>query len=116
MTEAHTKPFGPAIFIVGAVLTAGGAGFVTWSGVNAESSPGTATVRAQCVGALAMPTCPAYQEGLSAQLRTNIALGVTGGVALATAVVGIFFTQWSAPKGRARVAFEPAGGAVGVRF
>jgi hypothetical protein len=65
---------------------------------------------------MATPLCPAYQEGLSAQLRTNIALGVTGGMALATAVVGIFFTQWSAPKGRARVTLEPAGGAVGVRF
>jgi hypothetical protein len=105
---ARTKPLGPAIFIVGAALTAGGIGFVTWSGINAESSPGTAAVLKDCAGL--GPSCPAYQEGLASQLRTNIALGVTGGVALTTALVGIFFTQWSPTKAKdATLALRPAG-------
>jgi len=108
--RTHTKPFGPWVFIVGAALTAGGIGLVTWSGIDAESHPGTAAVKAECVGALANSSCPAYQQGLSAQLRTNIALGVTGGVALTTAVVGIFFTQWSSPKTRSPLALQPLGG------
>jgi len=78
-------------------------------------------VRAECVGAMATPSCPAYEQGQAAQLRTNIALGVTGGVALATTLVGIFFTQWSAPKSRATpvaVKLEggvlPGGGSIGL--
>ena len=42
-----------------------------------------------------------YQEGTSAQLRTNEIIAVTIGVAAATAVVGLFFTQWSPPAATA---------------
>jgi hypothetical protein len=108
---SRPKPLSPVLFIVGAAITAGGAGFTIWSGINAENDPGTAAVKTQCAGL--GPTCPAYEKGQSAQLRTNIALGATGGVALVTAAVGIFFTRWSSAKPRAQAAaIEPFGGPV----
>ncbi len=36
-----------------------------------------------------------YQTGRDAQSRTNVLIGVTSGVAAVTAIVGLFFTQWS---------------------
>jgi hypothetical protein len=105
---SRTKPLGPAVFIALAAITAGGVGFTVWSGIDAENNPGTSAVKTECAGMGV--NCPAYQKGLSAQLRTNVALGATGGVALATALVGIFFTQWSNPKSkRAPLALEPTG-------
>jgi hypothetical protein len=110
----HTKPFGPAVFITLAAITAAGAGFTIWSAINTENDPGTGVVKMECH----TTSCPAYQTGLSNQLRTNVAIGVTGGVALGTAVIGIFFTQWSSPKpkasaGRALESDDAGGGTPG---
>lgn len=93
------RPFGPVVFIVGAGLTAIGTGLTIWSGIDTENHPGTAAVKADCVGQ--GTSCPEYQQGLSSQLRTNILIAATGGLAAVTAVVGIFFTQWSHPGPRA---------------
>jgi hypothetical protein len=90
-----TKPFGPVVFIAGASLTTVAAGFTIGSGIETVHTPGANAVRQSCVG-LGTP-CPLYQEGLRAQLRTNILLATTGALALATAVVGVFFTEWSGP-------------------
>lgn len=94
-----SKPFGPVVFFIGAGLTAVGAGLTIWSGIDTENHPGTAAVKADCVGQ--GTSCPEYQQGLSSQTRTNVLLAATGGVAAVTAVVGIFFTQWSHPGPRA---------------
>jgi hypothetical protein len=95
---AHTKPLGSGVFWAGLGLTIAAGGATAISGFEAQKHPGTAAVRADCTG---MGTsCPEYQQGLSAQLRTNVLLGVTGGLGLVTAVVGIFFTQWGAPEAR----------------
>jgi hypothetical protein len=91
-----SKPFGPAVFITGAALTAVGAGLTVWSGVDALHNPGTAVVRQMCMNMGA--ECPEYKQGLAAQLRTNVFLGVTAGFAVVTGFVGLFFTDWSARK------------------
>lgn len=91
------KPFGPLVFVAGAGLTAVGVGVTIWSGLDAQNNPGPDAVKAACVGQ--GESCPQYQQGLGAQRRTNVLLAVTGGVAAVTAVVGVFFTQWS-HKGR----------------
>jgi len=45
------------------------------------------------------PECDSlYNQGLDKQHRTNILLGVTAGVGVATAVVGAFFTDWGGAK------------------
>jgi hypothetical protein len=87
------KPFGPLVFAAGAGLTAVGVGLTIWSGLDAQKNPGPDAVRADCVGQ--GESCPQYQQGLGAQRRTNVLLAVTGGVAAVTAVLGVFFTQWS---------------------
>jgi opacity protein-like surface antigen len=98
-----SKPFGPAVFLVGAGLTAVGVGVTIWSGIDTQNNPGPNAVKADCAGQ--GTNCPQYQQGLSSQLRTNVLIGATAGVGAVTAVIGIFFTQWShadtgAPTGK----------------
>jgi hypothetical protein len=89
-----SKPFGPAVFITGAALTAIGAGFTVWSGIDTVNNPGADRVKAEC--SAGKSDCPnLYQTGRNAQTRTNVLVGVTSGVAALTAIVGLFFTQWS---------------------
>jgi hypothetical protein len=92
-TPASSKPFGPAVFFIGAGLTAVGAGVTIWSGIDTQNNPGPNAVKADCVGQ--GTSCPQYQQGLSSQLRTNVLIAATGGVGLVTAVIGVFFTQWT---------------------
>ncbi len=86
------KPLSPVVFVVGAALTAVAAGITLWSGIDAINHPGASAVRENCVGL--GTDCPTYQEGRAAQLRTDVLLATTSLFAVATAVVGVFFTQW----------------------
>jgi hypothetical protein len=98
-----SKPFAPAVFITGAALTAVGAGLIVWSGIDTLNSPGRNTVRNACSGGPTAGDCQKeYQLGQNAQLRTNVIIAVTSGVAAATAVIGLFFTEWSPPAATAR--------------
>ena len=88
-----TKPLGPVVFFVALGMTAAvGAGTIV-SGIDAKNNPGVDAVRRACAGK--DESCPAYQDGKSAELRTNVLLGVTLGAAAITGVIGVFFTQWS---------------------
>jgi hypothetical protein len=100
-----TKPFGPAVFITGAALTGVGLGVTVWSGIYALNNPGKDAVKVACVGKGV--DCPTYQTGLAHQTRTNVLIGVTSGLAAVTAVVGIFFTQWSPAHAAVGVHLEP---------
>jgi hypothetical protein len=82
------------------------------SGIDATNNPGVDAVRRACAGK--DETCPAYQDGKSAETRTNVLLGVTLGAAVITGVVGLFFTEWSRPAVTASVAPLPGGGSVGL--
>jgi hypothetical protein len=88
------KPFGPAVFITGAALTAVALGVTVWSGINTENDPGKDAVKADCVGK--GTPCATYQAGLAHETRTDVLIGVTSGLAVASAIVGVFFTEWSA--------------------
>ena len=106
-----TKPFGPLVFFVGAGLTAVGVGVTVGSGLDAQKNPGTAAVKADCGRAKgrALPRVPA---GLDAQRRLRTFCSqLTGGVGVVTAVVGVFFTQWSHPAAPATgLSVEPVVG------
>jgi hypothetical protein len=104
-SPSTTKPFGPAVFITGAALTGVGLGVTVWSGINTLNNPGKNAVKAACVGQTA--ACQTYQTGLDHQTRTNVLIGVTSGLAVVTALVGVFFTQWSPAHATVGLHLEP---------
>jgi hypothetical protein len=117
--STSTKPLSPIFFYAGAGLTVVALGVTVWSGVDAENNPGAAAVKRDCVGQ--GTSCSEYQQGLSAQLRTNVLIGVSAGLGAATAAVGIFFTNWSGkqaekppPPVQAGFSPLPGGGAVAL--
>jgi len=117
-----TKPLGPVVFFVALGVTAAvGAGTIV-SGIDAKNNPGVDAVRRACAGK--DESCPEYQDGKSAETRTNILLGVTIGAAAITGVIGLFFTQWSSSVPRTDTAATrgvrlgaaplPGGGTIGA--
>ena len=84
------------VFWVGAGLTVVAAGITAWSGIDTVNNPGADTVEKECVGL--GESCPAYQEGLDKQTRTNVLLGVTAGLGVITVLVGAFATDWGSGK------------------
>jgi hypothetical protein len=113
---ASSKPLPPYVFYGAAGATLVALGVTIWSGVDAENNPGAAAVKRDCVGQ--GTSCAEYQQGLSAQLRTNVLIGTTAALGAATGVIGVFFTQWSGKKTEAHpapitgsVAPLPGGGA-----
>ncbi len=85
--EAPPRPLSPVIFAVGAGLTAVSAGLLLWSGLD------TLEARDAYVQS---PSEAGYNDGVSREVRTNVLLGTTLGLGVATAVVGVFFTRWRA--------------------
>lgn len=109
------KPLPPIVFIAGVGLTLVAGVATTASYVSAKNDPGEDAVRRDCVGL--GESCPTYQRGLDGQLRTNILLGSTAVLGVATAIVGVFFTRWTGPKSpalRAFVGAESGAGFAGV--
>ena len=92
----HSDGLPPAIFFVGVGLTLAAGAATAISGVAAVSSPGKDAVREGCVGL--EEACELYKSGVAAEVRTNVGLGVTGGLAVLTSVVGIFLTDWGGPS------------------
>jgi hypothetical protein len=93
--KPSSKPFGPAVFVTLLSLTAVAGGVLIWSGIDTINNPGTQAVKDGCVGQ--GEQSPLYQQALDSQTRTNVLIGVTGGLGLLT-FVSIFLTQWSHPK------------------
>jgi hypothetical protein len=110
------KPFGPAVVLVGAgIAVAAGAATIV-SGLDAQKNPGVEAVRRECAGR--DESCPLYQKGKDAELRTNVLLGVAVGAAVLTGVVALFLTDWRGsrptPNASLGAAPIPGGGAVGL--
>ncbi len=87
----------PALFFVGVGLTAVSGIVTVWSGLDTQNNPGTNKVRDACQ-AQASDCNSLYQKGVDKQHRTNLLIGVTAGVGVATGVVGAFFTNWGGSK------------------
>jgi hypothetical protein len=115
---ASRKPLGPVVFFIGAGVTVAAGAATIVSGIDTKNNPGVDTVRSECAGK--DETCPAYQDGRAAQLRTNILLGATIGVGLVTGVIGLFFTDWKGSPAKSsaasKVGLYPSrdGGSIGV--
>jgi hypothetical protein len=82
----------PVVFWVGVGTTAVLGGVTTWSAIDTKNNPGADAVRDACAGQ--GESCPEYKDGRSRQTRTNILIGATSVVGVATALVGIFATNW----------------------
>jgi hypothetical protein len=82
----------PGVFVAALVATAGLGGVTIWSGIDTLQDPGEETVREACRGE--GPRCPEYQLGLEKQLRTNILIGATAGMAVLTGIIGLAVTDW----------------------
>jgi hypothetical protein len=95
-----------AVFFVGAGVTAVVGAVTAWSAFDMWANPGKEKVRADCAGL--DESCPTYQEGLSHQRRTNVLLVTTAGLAVATGVVGAFFTDWEGSSGDRTTGARPA--------
>ena len=89
--------FHPAVFFSAVGVTAVLAGVTVWSNADMRANPGKDKVREDCVGL--GESCPTYQDGISAQKRTNTLLIVSGVAAVGTGVLGAFFTNWSGSGG-----------------
>jgi hypothetical protein len=86
------------VFWVGVGLTAVATGVTIWSGLDTQSNPGPDKVREACNATPPTDCNTLYDQGRSKQTRTNVLLGVTGGLGVATAVIGAFFTDFGGAK------------------
>jgi hypothetical protein len=114
------NPLPPLAVVVGAGLTAVVGGVAVWSALDTKSTHDTfasglcsSTGSAACDGLAS--------SGRSAQARTNVLLGVTGGLAAATLVVALVLVDWTGPQkttAHARLAAGPllGPGVGGVRL
>ncbi len=104
------KPLHPAVFFVGLGLTSTAGALMIWSGVDTNQARDEYDQS---------PTQAGLDDGRSKQLRTNVLIGVTAGLGVATAAIGIFATEWGGgdtpaePAATARIVVGP--GFVGVR-
>jgi hypothetical protein len=90
-TKEKSSGWSPAVFWVGAGLTAVAGGVTIWSGVDTINNPGADRVRNECSD----EDCQLYKDGVAKQDRTNVLIGVTGALGLATILVGALATDWS---------------------
>lgn len=110
-SPVSTKPLSPVVFFVAAGVTVAVGAATVVSGIDATNNPGVDAVRRACAGK--DESCPEYQDGKSAETRTNILLGVTLGAAAITSVIGIFFTQWSSPSASTSGSVRNPGASIG---
>lgn len=87
----------PTVFYVGAGLTAVLGGITVWSGIDTVNNPGADKVREACDNH--QPNCnDLYEQGHSKQTRTNVLIGATSAVGVATVLIGVLATDWSSGK------------------
>ncbi len=97
------KGMSPTIFYVGLGVSAALAGATVWSGLDTQSKRDAFDDD---------PTGAGYDEGVAAQRRTNILLGLTAAAGVTTGALGLFAVQWEDGT-EAEVALSP--GVVSVR-
>jgi tetratricopeptide (TPR) repeat protein len=105
-TPAKSQGVGPGIVYIGAGVTAVLAGISIGSGLDTSSK------RRQFDSS---PSAQLYDDGVAAQQRTNILVGVTAAAGVATALVGLFVVRWSSPK-EPHVSLTPGGASFSTRF
>lgn len=120
-SDAPSTGIHPAWFFAGLGLTAVAGATTIGSGVDAATKHGR-FVDDRCALSVGQrkasdASCTLLaREGSSAQLRTNVLAGITGGLGLATALVGAFGVRWSTPVRAAHVELSPTAVSLDVVF
>jgi hypothetical protein len=84
-----TKPLPPAVFVVSGVVSSVLLIATTWSGID--------TLKAKR-DLPSQPTTSQVDNVRSRIFRSNVLFGATAAASVGTAVIGLFFTQWSSSK------------------
>ena len=99
----------PVVFWLSAGATLAAGGVTAWSGIDTVNNPGTDRVKKECRAG--DENCALYQDGRSRQLRTNVMIGVTGGLAVATGLLGALAIDWGggspSDTARTRIRIRP---------
>jgi hypothetical protein len=93
--SASSGGVSPWFFVAGTVVTLAAGGVTVWSGLDVSSKKDAYLGGEQ--------TQAKYDAGKSAEMRTNVLIGVTGGLALLTVVTGLFLVDWKGSGGKDRV-------------
>src|SRR5262249_38779194 len=118
---SNDKPLSPAWFAAFAATTAVLGGGTIASGVDAANQHAH-FVDDHCAlapsrRATSDATCLSIaRTGSNASTRTNVLAGVTAGLGVATALVGIFAVRWSPAKRAPTVSIGPAGVSIAEAF
>jgi hypothetical protein len=108
---ADRKPEGwsPVVFWLSAGATLAAGGVTAWSGLDTVNNPGTDRVKKECRAG--DENCALYQDGRARQARTNVLIGVTGGLAVATGLLGALAVDWGggspSDTARTRIRIRP---------
>jgi hypothetical protein len=86
----------PIVFYAGLGATAVAGGITIWSGIDTVNNPGVERVKAEC--APNDQNCEAYKTGRAKQLRTNVLIGVTATLGVATGVLAAIGVDWGGSK------------------
>lgn len=86
VVRPRQRPLPPLVFWIGLAATAASAGVLVWSGLDTLSARDAYVQR---------PTEAGYNDGASREVRTDVLIASTAVLGVATAVVGVFFTEWS---------------------
>ena len=100
IASAGGKGLPPYVFFVGVGVTAVLGGVTIWSGLDTLHNPGKDAIATSCAPPNNTTSCPEYQTGLSNQRRTNVLIAASGVAGLATAALGVFFTDWAGKSGQ----------------
>ncbi|MEO7114085.1 MAG: tetratricopeptide repeat protein, partial [Polyangiaceae bacterium] len=92
VVEPHSKGFPPWVLLIGGGLTAVSLGVTIWSGLDTQSQKSTFTQT---------PTQQNLDDGRSKEVRTNILIGVTAGLAVLTGVSAVFVDWKGSSKEKA---------------
>ena len=101
----------PTVVWIGVGATAVSGGVAIWSGIDTVNNPGADKVKAEC--AKGDTNCELYKQGRSKQTRTNVLIGVTGGLAVATGLIAALAVDWGPPSlpgvdsGKSKVRIRP---------
>lgn len=103
-SRGESRGWSPAVFWVGAALSATAGAATIWSGIDTLNNPGEKRVQEECPPG--DESCPLYQDGLRSQIRTNILIGVTAGLGVGTLLVGLLATDWNSTENAADAALS----------